>query len=228
MSIFVRCFLTFFVDIFPNFFRRVSVLFCPNATSGCPNSPPTGSSLTRPLPIPSGASTASDAKPHVVAPMQPPVFPVVTPNLLRRVEGLDLTWSSDPFQTDTDKAVKLQEEYIKQFRQHPSLGYTSTPAKAKLPAAKVAAQSFATPIFGKGKKDKKRYGLKKHVRGGSTPQGEEYDDDMGELICKKHKKEQKRVPTDFIFDQLLTYRDPGNNQLRMAISILQRRTKGQG
>jgi hypothetical protein len=157
--------------------------------------------------------------------MQPPVFPVVTPNLLRRVEGLDLTWSSDPFQTDTDKAVKLQEEYIKQFRMHPSLGYTGTPAKAKLPAAKVAAQSFATPIFGKGKKDKMRYGLKKRVRGGSTPQGEEYDDDMGELICKKHKKEQKRVPTNFIFDQMLTYRDPEDNRLRMAISIFQKRTK---
>ena len=65
---------------------------------------------------------------------------------------------------------------FKQFRKHPSLGYTGTPAKAKLPAAKVAAQSFATPIFGKGKKDKMRYGLKKRVRGGSTPQGEEYDD----------------------------------------------------
>ena len=25
---------------------------------------------------------------------------------------------------------------------------------------------------------------------------------MGELICKKYKKEQKRVPTDFIFDQM--------------------------
>ena len=152
-------------------------------------------------------------------------FPVVTPNPLKTVEGLDLTWSSDPFQTDTDKAVKLQEEYIKQFRKHPSLGYTGTPAKAKLPAAKVAAQSFATPIFGKGKKDKMRYGLKKRVRGGSTPQGEEYDDDMGELICKKHKKEQKRVPTNFIFDQMLTYRDTEDNRLRMAISIFQKRTK---
>ena len=96
-----------------------------------------GSSSTGPLPIPSRASTASVAKPHAVAPMQPPVFPVVTPNPLKTVEGLDLTWSSDPFQTDTDKAVKLQEEYIKQFRKHPSLGYTGTPAKAKLPAAKV-------------------------------------------------------------------------------------------
>ena len=66
-------------------------------------------------------------------------------------------------ETDTDEAVKLQEEYIKQFRKHPSLGYTGTHAKAKLPAAKVAAQSFATPIFGKGKKDKMRYGLKKRV-----------------------------------------------------------------
>ena len=86
--------------------------------------------------------------------MQPPVFPVVTPNPLKTVEGFDLTWSSDPFQTDTDKAVKLQEEYIKQFRKHPSLGYTGTPAKAKLPAAKVAAQSFvgcrATGRPGKG------------------------------------------------------------------------------
>ena len=31
--------------------------------------------------------------------MQPPVFPVVTPNPLKTAEGLDLTWSSDPFQT---------------------------------------------------------------------------------------------------------------------------------
>ena len=76
---------------------------------------------------------------------------------------------------------------------------------------------------GKGKKDKKWYGLKKRVRKGSTPQGEEYDDDMRELICKKHKKEQKRVPTDFIFDQMLTYRDPEDNC--MAISIFQKRTK---
>ena len=64
-----------------------------------------------------------------------------------------------------------------------------------------------------------RYGLKKRVRGGSTPQGEEYDDDMGGLICKRHKKEQKRVPANFIFDQMLTYRDPEDNRLRMAISI---------
>ena len=46
-----------------------------------------------------------------------------------------------------------------------------------------------------------------------------------ELICKKHKKEQKRVPTNFIFDQMLTYRDPEDNRLRMAISIFQKRTK---
>ena len=70
-----------------------------------------------------------------------------------------------------------------------------------------------------------RYGLKKRVRGGCTPQGEEYDDDIGELICKKHKKEQKRVPTNFIFDQMLTYRDPEDNRLRMAISFFQKRTK---
>ena len=73
-----------------------------------------------------------------------------------------------------------------------------------------------------------RYGLKKRVRGGTTPQGEEYDDDMGELICKKHKKEQKRVPTDFIFDQILTYRDPEDNRLRMAISIFQKQRRRQG
>ena len=48
---------------------------------------------------------------------------------------------------------------------------------------------------------------------------------MGELICKKHKKEQKRVPTNFIFDQMLTYRDPEDNRLRIAISIFQKRTK---
>ena len=48
---------------------------------------------------------------------------------------------------------------------------------------------------------------------------------MGELICKKHKKEQKRVPTNFIFDQMFTYRDPEDNRLRMAISIFQNRTK---
>ena len=190
-----------------------------------PMQPPTGSSSTGPLPIPFRASTASVAKPHAVAPLQPPVFPVVTPNPLKTVEGLDLTWSSDPFQTDTDKAVKLHEEYIKQFRKHPSLGYTGTPAKAKLPAAKVAAQRFASPISGKGKKDKMRYGHKKRVRGGSTPQGEEYDDDMGELICKKHKKEQKRVPTNFIFDPMLTYRDLKDNRLGMAISIFRKRTK---
>ena len=58
-----------------------------------PMQPPTGSSSTGPLPIPSRASTASVAKPHAVAPMQPPVFPVVTPNPLKTVEGLDLTWS---------------------------------------------------------------------------------------------------------------------------------------
>ena len=70
---------------------------------------------------PSGASTASVATPHAVAPMQPPVFPVVTPNPLRRVEGLDLTWSSDPFQTDTDKAVKLQEQYNQVLHPTPSI-----------------------------------------------------------------------------------------------------------
>ena len=48
-------------------------------------------------------------------------------------------FASNPFQTDTDKAVKLQEEHIKQVRKHPSLGYTGNPAKGKLPAAKVAA-----------------------------------------------------------------------------------------
>ena len=48
---------------------------------------------------------------------------------------------------------------------------------------------------------------------------------MGELICKKHKKEQKRMPTDFIFDQMLTYRHPESNRLRMAIAIFQKRTK---
>ena len=70
-----------------------------------------------------------------------------------------------------------------------------------------------------------RYGLKKRVRGGSTPLGEEDDDHMGELICKKHKKEQKRVPTDFIFDQMPTYCDPEDHWLCMAISIFQKRTK---
>ena len=33
------------------------------------------------------------------------------------------------------------------------------------------------------------------------------------------------MPTNFIFDQMLTYRDPEDNRLRMAISIFQKRTK---
>ena len=82
---------------------------------------------------------------------------------------------------------------LSQFVFFSGLGRYQPKYKNAVPVAvAVAAQSFASLIFGKGKKDEKRYiyGLKTRVRWCSPPQGEEYDDDIGELICKKHKKEQ--------------------------------------
>ena len=59
--------------------------------------------------------------------MTPATFPVLAPNPLFKKDGLKVTWSADPFQTDTAKATAAAKNFIKEWKAHPNLGYFPQP-----------------------------------------------------------------------------------------------------
>ena len=75
-----------------------------------------------------GASASgSGARVDPICPMTPATFPVLAPNPLFKKDGLKVTWSSDPFQTDTAKATAAAKKFIKEWKAHPNLGYFPQP-----------------------------------------------------------------------------------------------------
>ena len=141
-----------------------------------------------------GLASGSGARADPIRPMTTATFLVLAPSPLFKKDGLKVTWSAEPFQTDTAKAIAAANVFIKDWKAHPNLGYFLQPNSLAydLPTY-IQAKATNTPIFGAGKTDKSRHAKKK--KGGSRTQTEEFEDDIDGLQ-QAHEKKSKitKVP----------------------------------
>ena len=151
-----------------------------------------------------GSASGPGARVDCIRPMTPATFPVLAPNPLFKKDGLKVT--SDPFQTDTARATAAAQNFIKERKAHPNLGYFPHPnSPAYNLQTDIRAKATNTPIFGAGKTDKNWYAKKK--KGGFRLQTEEFEEEQQAHEKKKAKITKVPAADKFLIGTILTYVD---------------------